>query len=83
MQFSNHTARYSSQRGSDTPHTLDLVITSDDCISNLEHLSPLGMSDHCVLKFICKLHIEESTSVVSKFNLDKGEYDQLREFFKC
>ena len=38
------------------------------------------MSDHCVLKSICKLHIEESTSVVSKFNLDKCEYDQLREF---
>jgi len=31
----------------DAPHTLDLVITSEEFISDTEHLSPLGMSEHC------------------------------------
>ena len=46
-----HVVEPTRQRGSDTPHTLDLVITSDNLVSDIDHLSPLGMSDHCVLKF--------------------------------
>ena len=45
------------QRGTDTPHMLDLVLTSENFVTEIEHLSPLGMSDHSVglLQFDCQL----------------------------
>jgi len=43
------------QRGTDTAHILDLVLTSENFVTEIEHLSPLGMSDHCVLQFDCQL----------------------------
>jgi len=39
-------------RGSDTPHTLDLVITDSQSITNIEALAPLGKSDHAVLMIV-------------------------------
>ena len=37
-------------RGSDTPSTLDLVITQSELeVENLSYRAPLGKSDHCVL----------------------------------
>ena len=38
-------------RGTDTPHVLDLVITDEYYIQNLIIESPLGKSDHSVVKF--------------------------------
>ena len=76
MQHVIHPTR---QRGSDTPHTLDLVITSEDFVSEIEHISPLGMSDHCVLKFACQQHFTQFRNK-DKLRLDRGDYKQLREF---
>ena len=45
-----HVVNPTRHRGSDTPHILDLITTSDDFISEIEHLSTPRMSDHCVLK---------------------------------
>jgi len=53
-----HVLTPTRQRGIDTPHILDLVITSEDSVSEITHLSPLGMSDHCILKFTCQQHIQ-------------------------
>jgi len=44
-----HITQPTRQRGSDTPHMLDLIITSDNFLSDIEYLSPFGMSDHSVL----------------------------------
>ena len=38
-------------RGTDRPNILDLIITNDDNISDLEYESPLGKSDHRVMFF--------------------------------
>ena len=46
-----HVDRPTRWRGTDTPHTLDLVITNDDNVTNMEYHSPLGKSDHCVVNF--------------------------------
>jgi len=54
-----HVVNPTRHRGSDTPHTLDLIITSDDFISEIKPLSPLGMSGHCVLKFSCQFCIKQ------------------------
>jgi len=67
------------QHGTDTPHILDLVLTSFDFVSEVDHLSPLGNSDHCVLKFGCELHAEQSSTTI-KYKLDKGDYEKLNNF---
>jgi len=73
-----HVVNPTRQRGSDTPHILDLVITSEDFVSDIEHLSPLGMSDHCILKFNCQQHFAQNKND-GKLKLDRGDYKQLRE----
>jgi len=44
-------------RASDEPNrpTLDLILSDEHFISNLEYLSPVGKSDHVVLSFDCEL----------------------------
>ena len=66
-------------RGSQTPHVLDLVISNNDFVNNINNLSPLGKSDHSVLQFSCQFlysHVEYTP----KFNYVKGDYDNLRLF---
>ena len=74
-----HITQPTRQRGSDTPHMLDLIITSDNFLSDIEYLSPLGMSDHSVLKFHLQLFIDR-VSADDKFRWDKGDYSNLRNF---
>ena len=38
-------------RGSNNPNVLDLILSNDDDIIEVENLSPLGRSDHCILTF--------------------------------
>jgi len=77
MQHVNNPTR---QRGGYTPHTLHLVITSEEFISDIKHLSPLGTSDHCLLIFTCQLHNTKFTSNKNKLRLDRGDYNDFREF---
>ena len=58
---------------------LDLVITSDDNVSALEYRSPLGKSDHSVISFECQVDVPKVTKT-SRFNYQKGEFDELRVF---
>jgi endonuclease/exonuclease/phosphatase family metal-dependent hydrolase len=47
-----HTRKPTRRRGTDTPHILDLIVANEETmISILEHVSPHGKSDHCVLNF--------------------------------
>ena len=71
-----HASQPTRQRGSDPPHTLDLIITSDNFLSDIEYLSPLGMSDHSVLKFNLHLLIDR-VPTKDKFRCDKGDYSKL------
>ena len=66
-------------RGIDMPHVLDLVLTDSDFIQDLCYLSPLGKSDHAVLQFTCCLNYSKHTDA-TKFNYNKGNYDELREY---
>ncbi|KAK3089125.1 hypothetical protein FSP39_001036 [Pinctada imbricata] len=50
-------------RSTNTPHILDLLITKEEnSIEELEHQSPLGKSDHCVIVFnyICSIVMRKS-----------------------
>ena len=68
-------------RGKDIPHMLDLVITDDYFIKNIEHLSPLGKSDHDVLLIKCNLSVADK-QIESKMNFNKGNYCELRQFMR-
>ena len=66
-------------RGSQTPHTLDSIISNEDFVEDIINLSPLGKSDHSVLHCVCNLN-NESIANVSKFNFNKGNYKGLCEY---
>ncbi len=75
-----HVDRPTRWRGTDTPNLLDLVITSEDgMIGEIQYDSPIGKSDHCVLKFQfkCYAEIEERIKVVTCY--DKANYNEISE----
>ena len=49
-----HVDKPTRQRGDDEPSILDLVI-SREYLSKLEYLSPLGKSDHAIIKLECEV----------------------------
>ena len=77
--FSQHIDRPTRQRGKDIPHTLDLVLSYDTLIQDIDYGSPLGLSDHSVLNFTCQLHIDYVRNT-NKFRWDKGNYNLLNDF---
>ena len=64
-------------RGSQVPHTLDLIITNSDFIYEVENLSPLGKSDHSVIHCVCHFHSDFHQVVCRNYN--KGDYDTMRQ----
>ena len=67
-------------RGSQTPHVLDLCITNCDFVEDVLYLSPLGKSDHCVLRCVCNLCVADVCPGKVKLNYSKGDYEELRKF---
>ena len=66
-------------RGSNNPHTLDLVLTDDNFLNDVINLSPLGKSDHSVIEILCSFDVLNCLNS-PKLNFDKGDYNGLREF---
>ena len=62
-------------RGSDNPHTLDLVISNDDFIEEIQNLGPLGKSDHSVL--LISSSVLNKKQYQNKLNFKKGDYKGL------
>jgi len=78
-----HTRKPTRWRGTDTPHTLDLIVTNEETmLSNLEHASPLGKSDHCVLNFDfnCYANICSQPKTVKLYN--NGNYRDFNQEIK-
>ena len=73
-------------RGSDNPTKLDLVFTANrDDIEDIEYISPLGKSDHVVLKIRYRLLHEsmvEEKQCERKLNYKRGNYNDLRSYFE-
>jgi len=75
-----HVDKPTRQRGSDTPHILDLVISRDCILTDIEYASPLGMSDHAVLMFECCMQPQvDGNTEALKFKFNKGDYTALRQ----
>ncbi len=49
-----HISSPTRARTSNTPHILELVITNDTFIEDIEYHAPLGKSDHCLLLIKCE-----------------------------
>jgi len=66
-------------RSSDTPHILDLVLTADDIVSDITHMSPLGNSDHSILDIKCDFNCHSNVSTLNKFDFSKGNFAGLMQ----
>lgn len=64
-------------RGTDNPSILDLVITNNQFVEDVDFLAPLGKSDHAILNINCNFTIGNSDNKC-KPNYSKGNYDDLR-----
>jgi hypothetical protein len=66
-------------RGSDTPSLIDLVFTdTEELIEPVNHLAPLGKSDHAVLEIQIETVPHQTTHTRKKI-FDKGDYEKMRE----
>ena len=60
------------------PHLLDLILTNEESmISELEHQSPLGKSDHAVLLFKYHCYTLPARCKVKKLCYNKGDYETM------
>ena len=69
------------RREGQTSNILDLVLVNDDnLISEIEHCTPLGKSDHEVLMFTIDAGMEgKNQEVKYRYNLNKGNYELMNE----
>ena len=80
--FHQHVKEATRQRGSNEPSTLDLLFTNDEnMVTNLEYLSPLGRSDHTILKFTLTCYAEEEAPKI-RVSYDRGNYTKFNEIMQ-
>ncbi len=74
-----HVTKPTRVRGTNTPSTLDLILTNDErIIQNIEYHSPLGKSDHSVLKFeiLCYSKLQQYRKM--KYYFDSANYEAMK-----
>ncbi len=71
--------------GSGKPSRLDFVFTKDmEIIETIHYDSPLGKSDHLLMKFNLKNENVATDEIHKvKFKYSKAEFERLRKFFCC
>ena len=86
FSLTQHIEQHTRVRGMDHPSLLDLLFTRhENEIEDIEYKSPLGKSDHVVVKwnYIVAYDIIEYDEKYNKqFNFRKGNYKGLKEHFK-
>lgn len=64
----------------DTPHTLDLIMSSEEAmVKNLEYLPGLGSSDHILLQFRLACYTPPVEPAACRLNLNRGNYKMLNQ----
>ncbi|VDI00955.1 Hypothetical predicted protein [Mytilus galloprovincialis] len=75
-----HVTKPTRWRGSDTPHVLDLIFTNEEnMVSDIEYLSPLGKSDHCVIQFQYNCYTKLKIDNRTKICYDRGNYEDFNK----
>ena len=63
------------------PSLIDLIFTNEEkMVSGLDYLSPLGKSDHCVLKLNFECYCKPSQEYKPRFIYDKSDYSSIRDY---
>ena len=66
------------RRGNDIPSQLDLIFSDEEMqVTDIQHLAPLGKSDHSVISFNYCSYIDYSKPK-DVFDLAKGDYEAMR-----
>ena len=74
-----HADKPTRWRGTDEPHTLDLILTNEESmVDEIIYESPLGKSDHCILyfDFLCYCEIESRKKTKKYYEAD---YQKINE----
>ena len=75
-----HVKEPTRSRGMDEPSTLDLIFTNEDSqVHQLDHCSPLGKSDHCVLSFSFQCYIDFVVPT-TRFRYESGDFNAMRHY---
>lgn len=71
-------------RALQNPTLIDLILSNDqDYVNDLEYYPPFGKSHHCTVCFNINIsHVDEIKPSVSKFSINKGKYEEMRQHFK-
>ena len=68
-------------RGTNVPSLIDLVLCNDrELINNINYLSPLGKSDHCIITFTYNVSYEKSAYKIRRIFYEKGDYASIRKY---
>ena len=75
-----HVKEPTRSRGLDEPSTIDLIFTNEENqVYQLDHCSPLGKSDHCVLSFSFQCYINFATPT-SRFRYESTDFNVMRHY---
>ena len=68
-------------RGTDKTSCIDWVFTNDNMLlNNISPSSPLGKSDHVIVKADLNVEIHRKQSTFNKYYYEKGDYNNMRKF---
>ena len=71
--LTQHIRNPTKSRGTNEPSILDHVLSDENFISDIDYLSPLGKSDHSVLRFSCNFSSSDKC-IGEQLNYAKGDY---------
>ncbi len=75
-----HVNKPTRWRGTDEPHLLDLVLTNEETmIEEIIYESPLGKSDHCILRFDFLCYSEVETTYKTKRYYKEADYERINQ----
>ena len=75
-----HVTKPTRFRGNDNSNVLDLIFTNEeDMVSDIEYLSPLGKTDHCVLHFQFNCCNQLKLNKRIRMCYDKGNYEEFNK----
>ena len=78
--FTQHVEGPTRGRGNDTPSTLDLLLTrGDDIVEDLTIESPLGKSDHAVIRAKLVCNFQGMPITKTRFQYDKADFNKMKD----
>ena len=79
--FFQHVLEPTRCRIGQKPSSIDLIFTNEEkMVTGLEYLSPLGKSDHCVLKFDFSCYSNPTSTFKPRYIYDKSDYPSIKDY---